>query len=89
MVEALAEVEEMDGRHWEAEIYRLRSELLLMQDNDAGAEASLHEAVKATRRQSAKSWELRATVSPCRLWQELGKVKEAHKFLADTNKWFA
>jgi predicted ATPase len=31
LAEALALVEQTDERHWEAELYRLRAELLLMQ----------------------------------------------------------
>jgi len=81
-------VEETDERHWEAELYRLRAELLLMQGDDAEAEASFHKAVEVARRQQAKSWELRATVSLCRLWQKQGKVDEARQMLAEIYNWF-
>jgi predicted ATPase len=40
------------------------------------------------RRQSAKSWELRATVSLCRLWQEHSRGDEAQQMLAETYGWF-
>lgn len=36
----------------------------------------------------AKSWELRATMSLCRLWQEQGKREEAHQMLAGIYGWF-
>ena len=50
LAEALAFVEGTDQRHSEAELYRLRAELLLMQGDDAAAEASLHKAIEVARR---------------------------------------
>lgn len=38
--------------------------------------------------QGAKSWELRATVSLCRLWQGQGKRAEARQMLAEIYGWF-
>jgi len=96
LVEALALVEETDERHWEAELHRLRAELLLMQGDEAEAEASVHKAeqsfqhaIEVARRQNAKSWELRATMSLCRLWQDQGKREEARHALAEIYGWFA
>ena len=86
--EALVLVERTDERHWEAELYRLRAELLLMQGDEAEAEASLHRAIDVARRQSARSWELRATTSLARLWQKQGKRAEAHQVLAEIYGWF-
>jgi len=40
------------------------------------------------RHQQAKSWELRATVSLSRLWQQQGKRAEAHALLAPVYGWF-
>jgi predicted ATPase len=40
------------------------------------------------RRQSAKSWELRAVMSLARLWQQQGKKKEAHEMLVEVYGWF-
>ena len=88
LAEALALVEQTDERYWEAELYRLRAELLLMQGDEAEAEASLQKAVEVARRQQAKSWELRATVSLARLWQKQGKVDEARQMLAEIYGWF-
>jgi DNA-binding SARP family transcriptional activator/predicted ATPase len=88
LAEAFAFVEETDERHWEAELYRLRAELLLMQGDEAEAEASLHKAIEVSRRQQAKSWELRATVSLCRLWRKQGRVDEAWQMLAEIYGWF-
>jgi predicted ATPase/DNA-binding SARP family transcriptional activator len=88
LAEGLALVEETDGRDWEAELYRLRAELLLMQGDEVEAEASFHKAIEVARRQSAKSWELRATTSLCRLWQAQGRVDEARQVLAEIYGWF-
>jgi predicted ATPase len=88
LAEAFALVEETDGRYWEAELYRLKGELLLMQGDEAEAEASFLHAVEVARRQSAKSWELRATTSLCRLWQAQGRLDEARQVLAEIYGWF-
>ncbi|MEJ2735538.1 MAG: tetratricopeptide repeat protein [Anaerolineae bacterium] len=88
LAEAFALVEETDGRHWEAELHRVQGELLLMQGDDAEAEASLHKAIEVARGQSAKSWGLRATTSLARLWQKQGKQEEARRVLAEIHGWF-
>ena len=84
-------MDETDERHWEAELYRVRAELLLMQDDQAEAEASLRKAIEVARRQQAKSWELRAVMSLSRLWHSQGspgKKAEAHQMLAEIYSWF-
>jgi predicted ATPase len=95
LAEALAKVETTDERYCEAEIHRLKGELLLMQGDKTEAEASFHQAescfqhaIEVARRQQAKSWELRATVSLCRLWQQQGKLEEARQRLAEIYGWF-
>ena len=40
------------------------------------------------RGQSAKSWELRAVMSMCRLWQGQGKRAEARRMLQEIYGWF-
>jgi predicted ATPase len=88
LVDALALVEETDERYAEAELYRVQAELLLMHGDDAAAEASLHKAIEVARCQSAKSWELRATLSLARLWQKQGRTGEAQKMLGPVYSWF-
>ena len=88
LAEALAQVEKTDERYYEAELRRLKGELLLMQGVETEAEASFHKAIEVARRQQAKSWELRATVSLCRLWQEQGRMAEARQMLAEIYGWF-
>jgi serine/threonine protein kinase/tetratricopeptide (TPR) repeat protein len=52
------------------------------------AEACFHRAIEVARQQQAKSWELRAVMSLCRLWQETGKREEARAMLADIYGWY-
>ena len=49
---------------------------------------ALEAAIRDARRQSVKSWELRATVSLARLWQKQGKKEEARQMLAEIYGWF-
>jgi DNA-binding SARP family transcriptional activator/predicted ATPase len=86
--QALALVEETDEGYWEVELYRLRADLLLIQGDEAAAEASFHKAIEVARRQSAKSWELRATTSLARLWQAQGRQEEARQVLTEIYGWF-
>ena len=88
LAEALALVEKTGERYYGAELYRLKGELLLMQGDEAEAEASLDKAIEVARRQQAKSWELRATMSLCRLWQRQDKREEARQRLAEVYGWF-
>jgi predicted ATPase len=81
-------VEETHERYYEAELNRVRGELLLMQGDDAAAEASLQRAIEVARRQEAKSWELRATTSLARLWRKQGRTDEARVALRQVYGWF-
>jgi predicted ATPase len=90
LTEALATAHRTGERWYEAEIHRLKGELLWMQGADAGeVEACFQCAIEVARQQQAKSWELRAVMSLCRLWQEQGKRKEARKRLANVYDWFS
>ncbi len=73
--EALGLVENNGQRLHEAELYRLKGELLLKQSvsDEQQAEACFQQALAIARRQQAKSWELRAATSLSRLWQQQGK----------------
>jgi predicted ATPase/DNA-binding SARP family transcriptional activator len=86
--EALARVEQTGERFWEAELFKLRADLLLMQGDDAGAEASLQSAIEIARRQRAKSLDLRAATALSRLWQRQGKRDQAGPLLAEIYSWF-
>jgi adenylate cyclase len=54
----------------------------------ADAEACFLKAIDIARHQSAKSLELRATMSLARLWQQQGKKAEARQMLAEVYNWF-
>jgi predicted ATPase len=86
--EAAAQIDATQVRHQEAEMHRLRGELLVVVDDPVAAEASLHQAIAVARRQSAKLWELRAASSLARLWRDQGKRTEARDLLAPIYGWF-
>ena len=52
------------------------------------AQAFTRRAIEMARGQQAKSWELRATVSLCRMWQQQGRREEARQRLAEIYGWF-
>ena len=67
----------------------LRGELLHMQGStEADVEACFRQAIEVARRQQAKSLELRATVSLCRLTARQGREEESRQMLADVYGWF-
>jgi predicted ATPase len=96
LAEALAMVQKTGERFYEAELYRLKGELLRQKVKGKGqkakfepdAEACFRQALDIARRQSAKSLELRAAMSLSRLWQKQGKQKQGHRILADNYGWF-
>jgi DNA-binding winged helix-turn-helix (wHTH) protein/predicted ATPase len=90
LMQARAVVDTTGGRYHEAELHRLRGELLLRQPvSDASqAEACFQQALDVARCQQAKSWELRAAMSLARLWQQQGKRAEAYELLAAVYGWF-
>lgn len=88
--EALALVETTGERYYEAELHRLKGELLLQHaaPEASHAEACFQQALDIARRQQAKSLELRAAMSLSRLWQQHGKRSEARALLAEVYHWF-
>jgi len=94
--EGLQEIEqglklgERGSRFLKAELLRLKGELLLIGGNrEPEAARCFREAIEIARRQSAKSWELRATMSLARLLAKQGRGDEARTMLADIYGWFA
>jgi len=98
----MAVMERTGERYHEAELYRLRGELLLLQNGDNAAEAAedFRKAIEVAQRQSAKMLELRAAMSLCNLWRKLapealwrgqGAVQalaKAREHLAKVYDWF-
>jgi predicted ATPase len=90
LAEALTLVDKTGEHFWEAELYRLKGELLLARSakNHTEAETCFQKALDVARRQEAKSLELRAAMSLSRLWQQQGKKREARELLAEVYGWF-
>jgi predicted ATPase len=90
LTEALAAVDENEIRFYEAETHRLKGELLLKQDDSNAAEAQgcFQRAIEIARNQSAKSWELRATMSLARLLRDTGRRDAARAMLGEIYGWF-
>jgi TOMM system kinase/cyclase fusion protein len=91
LVEALAFVSHSGERYREAELYRLKGELLLQSARQGAvweAEECFRQAIAIARQQQAKSLELRAVTSLSRLWQQQGKKEEARQLLAEIYHWF-
>jgi predicted ATPase len=91
LINELLRLSQRDDVHWwEAELHRVKGELLLMHtpDDPGNAEGWFKQAIEIARVQSAKSLELRAAVSLARLWQDQGNRGEARDLLAPVLEWF-
>ncbi|HXG20603.1 MAG TPA: adenylate/guanylate cyclase domain-containing protein, partial [Methylomirabilota bacterium] len=99
IAESLSFLHNTEVRFSEAEIYRIKGELLWLQagqrqariDNrqvEREAEEWFVKAVMIAQKQQAKSLELCAATSLARLWQQQGKRQEAHRMLAEIYNWF-
>jgi predicted ATPase len=88
--ETLQEVEDTGNCFCEPELHRLKGELLLAlaPKRPTDAESCFRQAIALARRQSAKSWELRAVMSLSRLYHQQGKKEEARQMLAEIYGWF-
>ena len=90
--EALALIEPTGERFWEAEVWRVRGDLLLQRENhlvqqgsnsEAEAETCYYKAIEVARDKSAKSLQLRATMSLARLRRRQGKLAEARQMVEE------
>jgi predicted ATPase/class 3 adenylate cyclase len=84
-----------DERFFEAELYRLKGELILqsaceLASAESGEEAEdcFMRALEVARRQNAKAFELRAAMSLAALWHRTGKAPQAKQFLHEIYGWF-
>ena len=89
LAEAERLVAETEERWAEADLHRVRGELLRTGHDPAAAERSFSQAIGIAQRQSAKFWELRAAISLARLWREQGKRDAARDLLAPNYGWFS
>ncbi len=103
LAEALAAAHRTGQRVYEAELYRIKGELLLNAERGTrnaefiqrssfsvhrSAKECFQQAITIARHQSARSLELRAVMSLARLWQRQGKKKQACQRLAQIYNWF-
>jgi tetratricopeptide (TPR) repeat protein len=93
MERAQAWIEDTGVRMLEAEVCRMRGDLLHIADRPGRsrveeAEACFQRALGVAREQQARWLELRAAVSLARLWQGQGRRDDAHELLAGIYGWF-
>jgi predicted ATPase len=100
LAEALALIEKNGERFCEAELYRLKGELLLQSAEGKARraesekresmeiESCFQQALEIARRQQAKSVELHVAMSLGRFWQKQGKLAEARQLLSEVYHWF-
>jgi class 3 adenylate cyclase/tetratricopeptide (TPR) repeat protein len=91
MVErALANINDVTGRSWEAELHHQRAQILLALDPSdvREAEAHLDKSIQVARAQNAKSLELRAATTLAELWRTQGSPNEARALLEPIYAWF-
>jgi predicted ATPase len=109
LTEALAAADEHENRSYEAEMHRLKGELLLRRElsdmrtsqtrllgatsfqlapHTSEAEECFERAIEIARKQSAKSFELRATTSLARLLRGTDRRDEARTMLGEIYNWF-
>ena len=78
-------------RAFEAELHRVRGEILLKQNpaNSASAEEALLTAIAVAKQQGTRSFELRAALALAKLYQSTARLTEAHAVLAPALDDFA
>jgi len=88
--DALAELEATEARWYEAEIHRIRAEILLKRDpaDTAAAEQSLQTSIAIGQSQKARSFELRAALSLAKLYRATKRDTDAHAVLAPAVEGF-
>jgi predicted ATPase len=84
-----ADIAETTQDRWaEAELCRVRGDLLLATNRPREAEDSYHKALSAAQRYHGRLWELRAAISLARLWHSEGRNEEARSLLQPIYSWF-
>jgi adenylate cyclase len=81
--DALAESARTEERWYEAQMHRIRGEILQRDPaNTAAAEQSLRAAIAVAQSQKARSFELRAALSLAKLYRTADRDADAHAVLA-------
>jgi predicted ATPase len=87
--QALATAVEIGERYYEAELHRLKGEMLVKRGLPFEAEAAFKQALAIAEQQQAKSLQLRAASSLSRFYENQGRAKEARQSLAELYQWFS
>jgi predicted ATPase len=87
----IAQAEGQGQHYYDAELRRLRAQILLDTNGDAieEAEALCGQSLQVARQQEAKSFELRAATVLARRWQCEGKRDAARELLTPLYAWFS
>jgi predicted ATPase len=88
--DALAELERTEQHWYEAEMHRIRGEILLKLDpaDTAATEQSLQTAIGIAQSQKARSFQLRAALSLAKLYHAANRDADAHAVLAPAVEGF-
>ena len=86
--EGLTAQQQTGYRQWDAELHRLEGIALVGCNRLEEAQHALKAALRISRRQQVKSYELRAATSLARWWGEQGRRAEARDLLAPVYDWF-
>lgn len=88
--EAMSAARAHNERWWDAELHRLRGDLLRAVGAATGeAEAAYLRALAVARTQRARALELRAATSLARLWHDQGRTGEGRRLLGELLVWFS
>ena len=90
LTKELERVRDTGVRYYEAELHRIKGEVLLRRSASSRKEAEtcFHTAIDLSHDQGAKSLELRAIMSLSRSMAETGEKEEARQMLQDIYGWF-
>jgi predicted ATPase len=96
LAEALNVVEQTGERLHEAELYRLKGELLIIRAETeyepdtwfGDVESCFQQAIEIARHQGAKALEIRSVMSLTRFWGKQGKRQKARTLLQEIYSWF-
>jgi predicted ATPase len=89
--QAVATCERTGQRWYDAELHRIRGEILIKQNpaDPAPGEAAFLAAIAVAQQQKARSFALRAALSLAKLYQSTGRAIDAHDILCMALEGFA
>jgi len=77
-----------DNRTWDAELHRVKGEVLVQREDPGDAERCFRHALEIARDQAAKWYELRTATSLAGLLRDEGRRDEARELLHPVYDWF-